>query len=321
MVRLQDVLSLISDFTKRTGYPFPISTRDVYSWAEPLNLPRKGDTLLYTGALYQLVPYIEPLIKRLEDMEKGKGATMLKLARIAARAAALARIAIKPEKELLENSKAILTNIAKLLKKAGVKVAYLYDDELYNGALLYDFGLDDVFVEQIKRVYEKIKAAGAKTIITVDPHTTNTFRTIAPKYIENFDLEVKSYLEVLAEKLEKGEFKPERKLDVEVVIHDPCLYARYENVIEPPRKLLEAAGAKVLEPPRTREMTYCCGGLLESIAPSIARKIAGTRAGELEGVCKRIVTMCPICLVNFLRVAGAGVEVKDVSSYLAQAYL
>ena len=43
------------------------------------------------------------------------------------------------------------------------------------------------------------KKNGVEKIITVDPHTTHTLRTVFPEFVKGFDIEVKSYLEVLAE--------------------------------------------------------------------------------------------------------------------------
>jgi hypothetical protein len=58
---------------------------------------------------------------------------------------------------------------------------------------------------------------------------------------------VRSYLEVLAEHLPPAA-APHRG---EVVVHDSCVYARTENVIEAPRQLLAAAGLTVSEPVST----------------------------------------------------------------------
>ena len=41
----------------------PISTRSATRWARGLNLPRGGETVLYTGQMYQLIPYIEHIVK------------------------------------------------------------------------------------------------------------------------------------------------------------------------------------------------------------------------------------------------------------------
>ncbi len=93
-----------------------------------------------------------------------------------------------------------LRNIARLLKAAGIKFGYLYQKDLYSGALVYDEGLDDAFVRHARLVYGILKANHVKQLITVDPHTTNILRSVYPKVIKGFNIQVKSYLEVLAER-------------------------------------------------------------------------------------------------------------------------
>ena len=61
-----------------------------------------------------------------------------------------------------------------------------------------------------------------RRVITVDPHTTHMLRSVFPKLADGYDVEVQSYLEVLAERE-----LPARPAAVrEVVVHDSCVYAR-----------------------------------------------------------------------------------------------
>lgn len=319
MVNLREILELLADNTRKTGLPVPIPKNEIYEWAKPLGLKREGDTYLFTGALYQLIPYIESLVKYLESMEsKQKTSRLLvKASRILTSVPSLSKLALRPSKESIENSRRILRSIATLLKMAGVDYAYLYEDDMYSGILLYDLGLEEEFADHARSVYERLRARGARRILTVDPHTTHALREIYPKFIEGFDLEVINYIELLDTRLKVEPRITNR--EIEVVIHDPCYYARFESIIEQPRRLLRIAGIKPLEPKRTRELTYCCGGPIEAISPRLSARIAKTRLEELSGVSKRIVTMCPICYSSLSRVAGSDVEIKDIALYIAEA--
>ena len=210
----------------------------------------------------------------------------------------------------------LLRNIAHLLRTAGVEFGYLYEQDLYSGALLFDEGVDDVFAEQAHRVYRTFKDNGVKRAITVDPHTTNMLRTVYPQIIHGFDLEVKSYLELLAE----SDLTFMKQLEIDVVIHDSCIYARYEDVIDEPRHLLKNAGARIHEPELSGRLTHCCGGPLESLFPGKAHAIAAKRVEQLASCGTQVATMCPICLANLKRAAGTTLEIKDISEYLVDAY-
>jgi Fe-S oxidoreductase len=107
----------------------------------------------------------------------------------------------------------------------------------------------------------------------------------------------------------------------ELVIHDSCVYARYEGMIEQPRNLLTNAGVTAKEPELTGRSTYCCGGPIESLFPSKAHEIAESRVSQLKENGENIVTMCPICLVNLRKAAGESCHISDISNTLADAYL
>ncbi len=311
-----DVLEMIADNTKRRGCPVPISEKDAYGWTEGLNIPHDGETVLFTGLLYQLTPHIDSLVKYLDSLEKSSIATLaMKLGRVAGKVIDVTKIA-SPPKHRVEEQNNILRNIAMLLMKSGVSFGYIYGDDMYSGVLLYDLGMEDEFEKHAEKVYKRLKEIGVKRIITIDPHTTHIMRKVYPNFIDSYDIDVKNYLEILSEKGIKG-----RGLKKEVTIHDPCLYARYENITEQPRKLLESIGIEVKEPENSKTMTFCCGGPIESLSPKLSKGIASHRMNELTKAGKEIVTMCPICYSSLIRVKPEDVRMEDISQYLAEGFL
>ncbi|MDM7275425.1 MAG: (Fe-S)-binding protein [Thermoprotei archaeon] len=306
------IVRVVEENMKAHGLPFPAPREALYSWAKPLKMPDRGSPMLYTGGLYQITPYIMSVVDSLSKFED------LKLISVALKASrllstlGLSGLVVRPRADTVSYVENILRSIVELLRKAGVNVAYGYEDDLYSGVLLYDLGLDELFKEHAVKVYKALKSREAKTIITVDPHTTHIMRSVYPKYVEGYDLEVKSYLEVLAE----AGLKTEQQNGGDVVIHDPCLYARFEGVIGQPRFLLQKSGFKVLEPRRSGRMTYCCGGPIEGLAPKMAKTIAKTRLSELSEKHGVIVTLCPICYANLKSVSDDKVKVEDIALLL-----
>ncbi len=203
-----------------------------------------------------------------------------------------------------------------MLKSAGVEFGSLYGDDLYTGALVHDFGNEEAVREQALRIQRNLQAHGVREIITVDPHTTNMLRSVFPELLGGFDFRVRSYLEVLAER----DLVPRRDLGESVTVHDSCLFARAEDVIEQPRALLRGAGVAVREPEHSGLLTRCCGGPAESLYPERAQANAAVRVAQLRELGREAVTMCPICLVNLRRAAGDTVQLQDISHYLRRAY-
>ena len=313
----KDILGILADNLNRRKSVLPISTATATRWATGLDLPKGGKTILYTGHLYQLIPIIDAMAAQMAKFEDsaitkyfGLGRSVNKLVNMTF---FMGLLASKDEQKDYDR---MLRNIALLLRKAGVEFGYLYGEELYSGALVYDEGLDGAFAKHARRVTAMFKKHGIEKIITVDPHTTHTLRTVFPEFVQDFDVEVKSYLEVLAE----SGLEPAARISGELALHDSCVYARQENVVDQPRELLSKTGAKLREPRLCGKNTHCCGGPLESLFPAESHRIANTRADQLKDLGGNIATMCPICLVSLRKAVGNKARVNDLSDTLAQAY-
>lgn len=312
-IPIAPTLGIFTDNARKRGSVLPLSKKTATGWAKGLDLPRGGETVIYTGHMYQMIPAIDVISSQLAMLEDSFLTKFMGLGRLLNKFVSLSFfMGITSSSEQMQMANQILRDVVGLLRDADVEFGYLYEDELYAGALLYDDGLDESFGEHARRVTDHLKKLGVKRVITVDPHTTKTFRTAYPKYVEDFDIEVLSYLEVLAQ-LNPEAMEP---INGEVVVHDSCVYARYENICEQPRKLLRAAGLSVQNPELAGKSTHCCGGPLESIIPTEAHRIAGNRADQLEAKGKTVVTMCPVCLVNLRKAAGDRLEINDIASTL-----
>ncbi len=308
------VIGFVESSMREHGLPVPVSREVIYRWSEGLGLPGRGDTYLFTGGLYQLAPYIEAMVRFASVIEKDG-----MLSGIASRlsstfiARSLARALARVDRVKVERFNSIVRGIALALRGSGVSYAYSRGADAYSGVILYDLGLEDLFAEHASRIYKSLKVEGARRIVTIDPHTTLVMRDVYPRYVDGYDLEVHSYLELLHS-------RPGGSAGAgEVVIHDPCLYARNLGIVEEPRKLLHSLGYRVREPRRARRMTYCCGGPIEALFPTLAKRVAKTRMNELAMTGASIVVMCPICLTNLSSVAPSGVNVRDLGELLGES--
>ncbi len=313
---MADVITMIKNNISKRGTPLPISTGEATGWAMDLDIPHGGETILYTGLLYQLTPFIESVVDRLDKLDDESLGGLLKAGKVFSGILDISRFFVKPDKDEIREQHNKIKRIALLLRKAGVEFGYLYKDEMYSGVLLYDLGLEDEFKKHAEKVFNKFRKHGVKKVITIDPHSTHVLRSVYPQYIEGFEIEVKNYLEILSE---RG-LSPENNIEEDITIHDPCYYARYEDIIQQPRSLLENGGLHIVEAEKSGRLTHCCGGPLESLSPKIAAEIAKYRAAELSGYCDKVVVMCPICYSNLKRVARGIIELTDISSILWKIY-
>jgi Fe-S oxidoreductase len=311
----RDVIGILTDNLRLRGSVLPVPARRATRWARELDLPRGGETVLYTGLMYQLIPYIERLVALEERLGDSPLARFSGLARRVNRFVNGAAIVARPSAAERAEYDRVPTNVAKLLQQAGVEFGYLYEDDLYSGALAHDLGADAVVAAHAHKVARTLREHGVQEVITIDPHTTTMLRSVYPTLVEGFDVRVRSYLEVLAE----AAVPARAALSGEVVLHDSCVYARYENVVREPRELLAATGLAVAEPAHAGKLTWCCGGPAEALFPDKAAAVATKRVAQLAAVAPDCVTMCPICLVNLRKSANGTVRFRDISEVLIEA--
>jgi Fe-S oxidoreductase len=311
-----DVIGILADNLRLRGSVLPLSSGRATRWTRGLGLARGGETVLYTGQMYQLTPYIQGLVGAEERFGASPLARLTGLGRRLNRVVNVSSFLARPSRHERERFDEIPRAVVRLLRDAGVEFGCLYEDDLYSGALAYDLGLDEVVAAHAERVREILRRHGVRTLITIDPHTTNMLRTVYPELVSGWDVEVRSYVEILAERA--GVLAVESS-GREVVLHDSCVFARYEDVVDEPRALLERAGLTVAEPASAGRQTWCCGGPAESLYPEKALAQARRRVEQLCAAGSECVTMCPLCLVNLSKAADGRIAFKDLSEVLLES--
>ncbi len=311
----RDVIGILGDNLRLRGSVLPIPARRAIRWTRGLDLPRGGETVLYTGQMYQLIPYIERLVGAERRLGDTPLARLTGVGRSLNRVVSVSAFIARPSRREREEFDRVPRAVVELLRGAGVEPGCLYEDDLYSGALAHDLGLDELVAAHARRVHEILRKHGVRTVITIDPHTTNILRSVYPTLLEDWDVEVRSYLEVLAERTCDATAPVTR----EAVLHDSCVFARYEGVVEEPRALLASAGVGVVEPESSGRLTWCCGGPVEALYPEKAEAQAERRVEQLRAAGAECVTMCPLCLVNLSKAARGTVAFRDISDVLLEA--
>ena len=218
--------------------------------------------------------------------------------------------------------------VASLLHKAGIKYAVLGPQETCNGDPARRIGNEFLFQEMAKQNVETFGAAGVKKIITQCPHCFNTFRNEYPDYGGNY--EVVHHAQLLAELVGEGKLNPTTPIDKTVTYHDPCYLVRHNDVLNDPRRVITATGARQTEMHRCGKRTFCCGagGARFFMEETEGKRINVERIEEALGTNPDVVgTSCPFCLVMLDdgvkdKQMGGGyqdVEVMDIASLLLKS--
>ncbi|MBO8182157.1 MAG: 4Fe-4S dicluster domain-containing protein [Archaeoglobus sp.] len=192
-------------------------------------------------------------------------------------------------------NKPITQKIAKLLADIGINYAILGREEGCCGndvRRVGEEGLFQILRDENLQTFEKY---GVERIIATSPHCYNTFKNEYDGY------DVKFILEVIYEAIKSGKLKLKNPINKKVTFHDPCYLGRYNGMYELPREILKSIpGIELVEMPRNRERSFCCGaggGNLVREYPGEDRP-NNIRAREAASTTADILAVaCPFCMI------------------------
>ncbi|MHA2364252.1 MAG: (Fe-S)-binding protein, partial [Candidatus Hodarchaeales archaeon] len=146
---------------------------------------------------------------------------------------------------------------ARVLNSIGVDFGILYEGERNSGNDVRRIGEEGLFEELVEENLKVMKKAKYTKILTTDPHSYNTIKNEYPDYGLN-NKTVFHVVELIDNLIRGKEIKIKKKLSYNVTFQDPCYLGRYNDIYNPPRRILKALGCKVVEMPRNKKKSFCC---------------------------------------------------------------
>ena len=147
--------------------------------------------------------------------------------------------------------------LARVLWEAGVDFGILFDAEQTGGCDVRRVGEEGLWRELAEKNIETISGCSFERIFSSDPHSFHTLKNDYPQLGGSWS--VIHHSQLLLELLDSGRLRARKGLGYRVTYHDPCTLGRYNRVFEPPRRVLDALGLELVEMPRNRENSFCCG--------------------------------------------------------------
>ena len=251
-----------------------------------------------------------------------------------------------------ERNKKVARSLAKILKEADVTFGILFEDEKYDGNDIRRVGEEFLYLELAGHHVETFEDCEFEKLICTDPHSYNTFKNEYPEvdfeefaddpmmpfdYDEEWNadgsVEVLHWTQAIEELVTDGKLGLSgTELDYTVTYHDPCHLGRYNDEYEAPRELIRATGAELVEMPRNREDSFCCGGgggglwldFDEEPKPSEERLREALEDTSAGSAVEKFVVACPMCMTMYEDGRKTGdyeddIEIVDVAEMLVEA--
>jgi len=199
----------------------------------------------------------------------------------------------------------------RLLNHAQIPFSLLPNERCCGRDLLL-LGDTEGFLALARTNMHEFSRRGIRNIITSCPECYYTLKVDYPRFLENWNINVKHITEILAPLIETGQLALGR-FKQKVTYHDPCTLGRYSRLFDQPRRILDSMdGLELVEMADNREKALCCGaspwahcGLVNKLVQKERLAQAGaTEAGIL-------VTACPKCQIH-LKCAQKNAENNDV---------
>lgn len=228
-----------------------------------------------------------------------------------------------------ERAQRLTVQVGELLAQAGVDVGILYDGERNSGNDVRRAGDEGLFELLASHNIAQLEGCQFNRIMTTDPHSLNALKSEYPAL--GADYQVVHYSELFLELIRAGKLKLDPLSGANVTYHDPCYLGRYNGGFDGPRDLIAAMGHTLLEMPRNRENSFCCGAgggriFMEDTPTGERPSESRIREALALGDIRYFVVSCPKDVVMYtaaIQAVGAQdrIEVRDLAELMTDRVL
>jgi Fe-S oxidoreductase len=213
---------------------------------------------------------------------------------------------------------------ARILNASGLNYAVLGRYERCTGDSARRSGNEYLFYELASSNVEVLNNVAAKRIVSTCPHCVHTIKNEYPAFGGGY--EVIHHTELLQELQQSGTLPTLPDLAAEsITLHDPCYLGRMNAIMEAPRDALRMVAIDLVEMPRNRAISFCCGaggGQMWKEEEPGEERVNSNRMREAHATgASALAVACPFCLI-MLGDAATDVheapKVRDIAEIIAE---
>ena len=210
-----------------------------------------------------------------------------------------------------------------ILKKAGFNFK-IFKNEPCCGEYVYSAGKLDLAKKMFHENYERFQNHGIKNIIVTCSGCLYAFNEVYPKYIKNWNINVKHVVQIIHDLAKQNKFKF-KSLNKSITYHDACRMGRKlhnMDIYEEPRYLLNKCGITVEDLKAKFEDSPCCGAGsgVRGVDSELCINIGSQIINDIKT--NEIISSCPLCIFNFRYVnykKQLGKEYKYITDYILES--
>jgi Fe-S oxidoreductase/nitrate reductase gamma subunit len=193
----------------------------------------------------------------------------------------------------------VAESFIEICSAAGVKVGILGSSERCCGEPVRKLGNEYLYRMMAESNIRAFRSSGVRKIVTACPHC---FNTLERDYRElGLDVPVEHHSTFIRGLIGEGRLKLNPGL-VSATYHDSCYLARYKNIVDEPRLLVQVAGARLIEMECSGNEGFCCGagGGRILVEEKLGKPIVDERLRmAIKTGATMLATACPFCLSMF----------------------
>ncbi len=222
-------------------------------------------------------------------------------------------------------SQQIARAMVSILQAANVNYAVLGEKERCTGDVARRAGNEFLYTEMAQANVELLNTLAPKRIVVTCPHCLHNLGREYHQFGGTY--QVIHHTQLIEELLAQGRLaikQPPANAQT-ITFHDPCYLGRHNGIVDAPRTVLAETQASLIEMPRNKKNSFCCGAggaqFWKEEEHGMAR-VNLTRYEEAKATGADVLAVgCPFCLRMFVDAHAStesGPTIKDVAEVIAE---
>jgi Fe-S oxidoreductase len=220
----------------------------------------------------------------------------------------------------------VIKATTEVLKRAGMNVAYLGEEEKCCGSIPGHDGNTAILERKAVQNIESFKKAGVKRVIVSCAHCYKTLKVDYKLIAGGLPFEVIHVAELFSRLLDERKIILTEPIAEKITYHDPCFLGRYCHIIDEPRNVLKSIpGLEFVEMEPYGKWSHCCGSgtkITSACYPEFTAAVTKKRLEQGKAAAEIIITACSTCYQHMdkgVKEEGVDLEVYDLPLILAKA--